>query len=433
MATLNLVNRNLGAVSVRVKAKGGVKISSSFVASELRGKPTGVVGELREVRLVGSKKAVQVEVGRQVTVVRGGFVTLFADALGRKKLGVGQKMPLPTSFFIEGQRRSRTADDIRIPLRFFDKAGEQVAQTSLPGSVVQVRASLEVDERTVDFQKLQKMLILGSGAASASVRPDLSPTIRWSYPGRAGRFVRPQQLTSAFTAGRRFTDPGTSPPPEIALSLGYVGGQRIEAASPLLLTAPRSLALDSRSSGRFSVPAPSARGFFSANGGAFSLFEKEVKYVLLDQYGAPISNSVYGGPVPTIKENIHLVLQSRIPGVQQFIRRRLRATRDWRDKPKGKFTDQLRAKNIPIANLRVRRSSGQLVFADELLRTDARGRPIGVLMDVGDASHVWSISVDGREDPAIRVDATANPFTVRVTAISNGRIRFTSDYQVRLQ
>ena len=92
------------------------------------------------------------------------------------------------------------------------------------------------------------------------------------------------------------------------------GGQAIEAAYPVNLTAARHLEADRQGFDQLT-------GWLDANRGTFDLIGRErIDYTILDQTRRPIRESAYAERVPQVRENIGNVLTSPIPDMAAWIR-----------------------------------------------------------------------------------------------------------------
>lgn len=465
MARLKLRTRDAGAITVRCKTDGTLEMPPSFVVSRNKDKDLAKSEDkLRKVVFTADDKGVLVEI-REPAVKKPSKAKDEPKRV-RSRLGTkgklkdfpfGKKLKLSrfdggVPLFIEGIRSSKSEKDVSYRFRFYSADGEMLSKGKLEGTVVDVKGEIRVGEKEapkcirkksgpgIQFEKNKKVLILSTGTATAKLTPDVNAKVLWSYDGIT--FTDRRKLTTRFQAGRRFTPMNATPVPEIVLAVS-IDGQVIEAHRNLFLTAPRALSTSSKGFKAVGKTPRKVRprGFLEADGTRFTLFDRKITYTILDQFDKPISSSVFESVEPAIRENIHLSLTSTIPTLQRFIGESLRATREFRGKKSGRFTDRLRASELTKDLIRVTRGGpGCNTF---IFHPDIRQKNSVLMQTNGRRNHhVWFVSVlpelaeaeARRVAETLKASGTRNPFTVMVidttAALAGPKIKLESVYRV---
>ena len=334
----------------------------------------------------------------------------------------------PFKMYLEGISTSGVSNDIGFEYQYY-KDQTPVCGGGAQGTVVSLKARLVVARgRGANFSKNNKMLITAQGKASAVVVPANTGQKQWSYDIAGNiRFSSANQLLTDVIAQTNPTMPNHLDQDQLRFKV-KVAGQVIEAHFPINITSPMHTSIRGRRRG-----IDYRSNWIDANKGRFTLMPNiRIRYLMLDQFRASINESAYGTRVPQIKENIGNVLTSPIQKVQTWINAPpptgLSWTSNWRDKPRGRFTDRIQARGVNKDLFVVTTPSNRRMFHQTLQNTG------GVLMEVTPpASHIWLMSVNG----AGVVNGTLNTFSSRVidTQVKNGgtQIRIRSTYRANPQ
>lgn len=329
--------------------------------------------------------------------------------------------PLPVIIYFEGVKESKQVNDFGFEYDYRTAKGKIICGGGAQGTVINLKASFNARKgKGSSFKTHNKMLITANGNASAKVSPaGAASIIGWRYDGTATLHT-PALLTSRYTAGQVLTPANLLNGHSLRFRIEH-NQQIIEAHLPVNITAPvHADAYDGWTNGR-----PIRSGWVNANRGRFSLFNRVIKYHLLDQFNEKIKESAWGARMVQIKENIGNVMTSPLPRVQNWINTILSWTRNWKDKPSGKFKDRIKATRIfKDILLDVNAPPGRRQFAPSLLQNG------GTMMNLDGNFHIWEASVNGNLPTAV----TRNTFEVTVSDTrprgGGTEIRFDSTYIV---
>lgn len=314
-------------------------------------------------------------------------------------LSFQKSYPVPLNFYVEGITPSKPMRDFSFSYTFIGEKGEEVCDAKAEGTVVNVAATFQADgQDRIRFDKTRKLLATGKGVGKGLWKPLKKPVIKWAYEGTATFKPRRKPKDITFVAGTTLTGATNLNGDDVTALVSYKK-QVILAHTPVNITAPiHAEAYEGWTDGS-NADTP----IFDANKGYVGLFKRYVKYRLLDQFNQPIITSARGGKKIQVKENIRSALTSPLPRIATWIRRKLKATDNWKTKNDGEIHDQLRVQFMPKNTLL--RVAGR--FNNNVQRN---GAPI---MNLGTNTHQWITSISGNR--ATEAIVTRNTFTVVVT------------------
>lgn len=332
---------------------------------------------------------------------------------------------VPVDLLLEGLARSNGRAELGFEYQYFKADGSTLCGPGAVGTVVDPRIDIErVD--TAD----PKILARGNTTMKVGWKPDMPVrSTQWSFDG-SGDFRNPDRPRSRFQAGTAWTPAGDRDAQLVRNEITFElpGAPRVEVATPLNVTAPRSVVTGQTTplTGTSAISTRRIVNVQRARASEFTLFRWRVDYTIRDQFGDSITQSYRGGAHVTIREVVPL--RSAIPaGVDDlgaWIRAQIPRNTSvaWRNKDDGEIRDSL-ALGPPVSTI-VDLVQGRIQFVPR-----AAGANVATMR-----GHQWFVSVNG--DAALERAVTANDLDVQVVSLvpdpPGERLELRSTYVVRL-
>jgi hypothetical protein len=442
-APARLINvRDLGAINM---IPGEVHLAVSLNdddddrdgREDLTTAPTASEDNLRELKFT-APGAAKVRVAEPVIQKPPGFIGPLQSAVGsRIRAYESDKVtpfrfrdayPTPLTVYFEGIKASDKIDEFIFEYSYFDATDAGVSSGYAQGMVSDLNIERTADNSEDRLRRNRKLLATGVMQASSTVSPRTPGTLAWAYDG-AGTFATPDKANSRFTAGNVSTPALDSQNVRLRLTPAHAASSVIEASEPLNVTHPRFVVSPppTRGTNPRASGAISTAGIINvdkARAASVSFFDLEIDYEMQDQFRAAITESARGGKNLQIKERVPLrsaVPAGAIDDLQAWLDR-VQHRRNWTNHNDGRWTDHIRALDLPMSHLMRSNPNMRLLV----------GANANVITMNGANAHEWLTSIDG----ALEQRVTNNTYLTQVssytppTNVGVEEIEFTTTYTI---
>jgi hypothetical protein len=333
---------------------------------------------------------------------------------------------VPVDLLLEGLETSGGRRDLGFEYQYFRADDSTLCGPGALGTVVEP----EITVARVDPDD-PKLLAHGSTTLEVSWEPAVDErTTAWGFDG-SGTFRTPDRRRSRFEAGTTFTPAGDRDR-ELArneVTFDLAATPRIEMATPLNVTAPRSVTTTQTAPlvGTSALSTRQIGNVQRARDAEYRLFRWRVDYVIRDQFGDSITDSYRGGAHITIREVVPLTspVTTGIDDLDAWIQAQIprNTSVDWRNADDGEINDRLEL-GPPVSTV-VELVQGRIRFVPR-----AAGANVATMR-----GHEWFVSVD--EDAALERAVTSNDLDVVVVSLTpdppGERLELRSTYTVRIR